>query len=330
MRRLLWVLFIATLQNYNPKDIDQVLETNRCTLASRIGRRGLATCAVAVSAPHRPEIDSIGHVLKHPNIDPVAITLGPVQVHWYGLMYLIGFLGGYWLGLYRAGRPDSGWRRQEVADLVFYVAIGVIAGGRFGYVLFYNPGYYLEHPLEIFFLWTGGMSFHGGLLGVLAAMWLYARKTGRQVLAVTDFIAPLVPIGLGAGRVGNFINQELWGRPTDLPWGMLFPATDPTAQPRHPSMLYEAFLEGLVLFAVLWLYSSRPRAVGAVSGIFLLFYGVFRFAVEFVRVPDAHIGYVAFGWVTVGQLLTLPMVIAGIWLIFRSTGGESGARPARK
>ncbi len=260
-------------------------------------------------------------MIQNPDIDPIAISVGPVQVHWYGLMYLVGFLGGYWLGLYRAGRPGSGWYRQEIGDLLFFIAVGIIAGGRLGYVLFYNISYYLSHPLEVLFIWTGGMSFHGGLLGVLLAMWWYGRKTGRAFLDVTDFIAPLVPIGLGAGRVGNFINQELWGKVTDLPWAMVFARTDPTAQPRHPSMLYEAGLEGVVLFAVLWWYSSRPRHRGAVSGLFLLAYGVFRFLVEFVRVPDAHIGYLGFGWLTMGHLLTIPMVVAGLWLLGRHPFG---------
>lgn len=257
-------------------------------------------------------------MITHPGIDPVAFSVGPVQVHWYGLMYLIGFLGGYVLGVYRAGRAGSDWQKQEIGDLVFYVAIGVIAGGRLGYILFYNFAYYLRHPLEVLYLWTGGMSFHGGLLGVLFAMWLYGRKTKRSFLAVTDFLAPLVPVGLGAGRIGNFINQELWGKATELPWGMVFPRTDATGLARHPSMLYEAFLEGLVLFIVLWLYSARPRPTGAVSGLFLLGYGGFRFVVEFVRVPDAHLGYLAFGWFTMGQLLSVPMILIGAWLMTRS------------
>ncbi len=267
-------------------------------------------------------------MLTNPNIDPVAFSLGPIKVHWYGLMYLVGFLGGYWLGVYRAGRPGSGWRKAEIADLLFYVALGVIAGGRLGYILFYNPGYYLQHPLEVLYLWTGGMSFHGGLLGVLTAMWLYGRHTQRSFLAVTDFLAPLVPVGLGAGRMGNFINQELWGKVTTVPWAMRFPATDPSSQPRHPSMLYEAFLEGLVLFAVLWIYSARPRATGAVSGLFLVCYGAFRFLVEFVRSPDAHIGYLAFDWVTVGQLLSVPMIVAGLWLLLRTPGSRETAGSA--
>lgn len=251
-------------------------------------------------------------MLVHPGIDPVAFSVGPVSVHWYGLMYLAGFAGGWGLGVMRAARPGSGWGTHEVADILFYIAIGVILGGRLGYVLFYNPAYFLSNPLEILELWSGGMSFHGGLLGVIAAMAWYARRTRRHFFQVADFIAPLTPLGLLAGRIGNFINQELWGRATDLPWAMVFPATDPQRLPRHPSMLYEAFLEGVVLFAVLWIYSRRPRQTGRVSGLFLVGYGVFRLAVEFVRQPDPHIGYLAFGWVTVGQLLSIPMVLFGV------------------
>jgi phosphatidylglycerol---prolipoprotein diacylglyceryl transferase len=252
-------------------------------------------------------------MLTYPNIDPVAVSFGPVAVHWYGLMYLIGFVASWWLGVVRARKPGSGWKAEEIGDLIFYGALGVIIGGRVGYILFYNFGLFVEDPLLLFRVWQGGMSFHGGLLGVLVAMWLYGRKTGRTFFQVTDFMAPFVPIGLGAGRIGNFINGELWGKPTDLPWGMVFPFLD--AQPRHPSMLYEALLEGLVLFAVLWLYSSRARPTRAVSGLFLLGYGLFRFGVEFVRQPDAHIGYLAMGWLTMGHVLSAPMILFGILLL---------------
>lgn len=250
----------------------------------------------------------------------MAFSVGPVSVHWYGLMYLAGFAAGYGLGVMRAARPGSGWNSNEVADVLFYIAIGVILGGRLGYVLFYNPAYYLQNPLEILQLWSGGMSFHGGLLGVIVAMAWFAHKTQRGFFQVADFIAPLTPLGLLAGRLGNFINQELWGRATDLPWAMVFPATDPARIPRHPSMLYEAFLEGVVLFAVLWIYSRRPRLTGRVSGLFLICYGVFRFLVEFVREPDAHIGYLALDWLTMGQVLSIPMVLFGLGVFFLPLG----------
>jgi len=255
-------------------------------------------------------------MLHAPDIDPVAIHLGRIQVHWYGLMYLIGFLGAWWLGIYRAKRPDSGWRPQEIADLLFYGALGVILGGRIGYVLFYNLPYYLEHPIEVFYIWSGGMSFHGGLIGVITAMWLYGRRTQRTFFAVADFVAPLTPVGLGAGRLGNFINHELWGKVTDVPWGMVFPNAGPL--PRHPSQLYEFSLEGVALFIILWVYARKPRPTGAVSGLFLLCYGIFRFLVEFVREPDVQLGYLAFGWVTMGQILSLPMILLGVWLLWWS------------
>ena len=257
-------------------------------------------------------------MIVHPNFDPVALSIGPLKIHWYGLMYLIGFLGGYWLGVYRAGRPSSAWRKQEVADLLVYIAIGVVLGGRLGFVSFYQPAYYFSNPLEIFFVWRGGMSFHGGLIGVIVATWLFGRHTSRGFWQVADFMAPLAPLGLGAGRIGNFINQELWGRVTDVPWAMVF-TTDPQRLPRHPSMLYEAFLEGVVLFILVWVYSARPRQAGAVSGLFLLGYGVFRFLVEFVREPDAHSGFIAFGWMTTGQALSVPMILFGLWLLWRSS-----------
>lgn len=251
-------------------------------------------------------------MLIHPQFDPVAIQLGPFGIHWYGLMYLVGFLGGLWLGKRRARQfPERGFTRHDVDDMLFYIALGVILGGRLGYVLFYQPAYYLAHPLEILALWQGGMSFHGGFLGVLLAMWLYARKSGKPWLALMDFVAPLVPIGLGAGRLGNFINAELWGRPTDLPWGVVFPQVD--ALPRHPSQLYEFGLEGVALFVVLWWFSGRPRPVGTVSALFLLGYGVSRFVIEFAREPDSFLGPLALG-LSMGQWLSLPMILAGVWL----------------
>lgn len=249
------------------------------------------------------------------DLDPVALQFGPLKVHWYGLMYLVGFAAGWWLGVVRARRPGSGWVRDEIADLLFYVAVGVIVGGRLGYVVFYNAGYYLENPSELLTIWRGGMSFHGGLLGVMAAMLFYGRKTGRSFLAVADFVAPLVPVALGAGRLGNFINQELWGKTTTVPWGVVFRGAGPL--PRHPTQLYEAALEGAALFAILWIFSRVPRPLGRVSGLFLAGYAVFRFAVEFLRLPDAHIGYLAGGWLTEGQLLCIPMVLFGAWLLLR-------------
>lgn len=265
-------------------------------------------------------------VMIAPDIDPVAVYLGPVAIHWYGLMYVVGFLGGWWLGVVKARRPGSGWRPEEIGDALFYIALGVILGGRLGYVLFYNFSHYVQRPLEVFFIWTGGMSFHGGLIGVCVALWFYARKTGRPFFAVTDFLAPLAPVGLGPGRIGNFINQELWGKVTDLPWGMVFRTGGP--EPRHPSQLYECALEGVALFLILWFYSVRPRPMGAVSGLFMICYGAFRFAVEFVREPDAQLGYIAFGWVTMGQVLSLPMIIFGAWLMWRALHRGNNTRPA--
>jgi len=251
-------------------------------------------------------------MLIFPQFDPVALKLGPLAIHWYGLMYLAAFLQFWWLGKHRLNL-HAGWDREQLDDLLFYGALGVVIGGRLGQVLFYEPGHYLAHPLEIAAIWKGGMSFHGGFLGVLAAITLWARKHRKPWLETTDFIAPLVPLGLLAGRIGNFINGELWGRVADptLPWAMIFPAAG--VLPRHPSQLYHAALEGLLLFIVLWLYSRRPRARGAVSALFLIGYGLCRFTVEFFREPDAGI----FGHsytVSMGQWLSLPMILAGLAL----------------
>lgn len=256
-------------------------------------------------------------MLTYPEFDPVAIQLGPLAIHWYGLMYLTGFGLFLWLGKRRLrsmARP--GWDDKLLDDLLFYGVLGVVLGGRLGEVLFYEPGYYFSHPLQIPAVWNGGMSFHGGFLGVLVAMFLFARRRGLRWLALMDFIAPLVPPGLGAGRIGNFINGELWGRPTDLPWGMVFPHADNL--PRHPSQLYEFAMEGLLLFLILWLYSSKPRPTGAVSGLFLIGYGSFRFIGEFSRNPDDGIfGLMTFG-VSMGQWLSLPMIVVGALLMQRA------------
>ncbi len=252
-------------------------------------------------------------MLTHPNFDPVAIHLGPIAIRWYGLMYLLAFVLVLILGRHRIkSQPWSGWRNSDLDDALFYGVLGVVLGGRLGYVLFYQPAHFLAHPLEIFAVWQGGMSFHGGFLGVLVAMGLFARKTGKHWLAITDFIAPLVPLGLGAGRIGNFINGELWGRPTDVPWAMIFPEHDQL--PRHPSQLYEFALEGLVLFALLWLFSRKQRPVGAVSGLFLVGYGTVRFLVEFTREPDSFLGLLALG-LSMGQWLSLPMIVAGLVML---------------
>ena len=262
-------------------------------------------------------------MLTYPEINPVAVAVGPFEVHWYGLMYLIAFVAGWWLGHIRTRRTGTEWRAEEISDLVFYFALGAVLGGRIGYTLMYNFSGFIDEPLVIFRIWQGGMSYHGGMMGVFVAMWLYGRHTGRTFFQVTDFLAPLVPIGLGAGRLGNFINGELWGSPTDLPWGMVFPFVDNL--PRHPSMLYEFFFEGLVFFAILWLFSRKPRPTMAVSGLYLICYGVFRFGIEFVRVPDAHIGFLAFYWLTMGHLLSFPMIVIGIAFFiyaYRRTDGK--------
>ena len=249
-------------------------------------------------------------MLTYPEIDPIIFGIGPLKIRWYGLMYVIGFLLAWWLARRRAKSSWSIIKPEQVDDLLFYGMLGVIVGGRVGYALFYGFDQLSSDPLYLFKITEGGMSFHGGLAGVMVAMWLYARRLGASVWAVLDFVAPITPLGLFFGRIGNFINGELWGKPTDLPWGFKV-----GGQVLHPSMLYEAVLEGLVLFIILWLFSRRERPVMSVAGLFLAFYGLFRFLVEFVRVPDSHIGYLAQDWLTMGQVLSLPMVIAGSALI---------------
>ena len=256
-------------------------------------------------------------MLIHPQFDPVAIHIGSYGIHWYGLTYLAGFLAFLWLGRRRiAALKEPSLNAKLLDDLLFYGVIGVILGGRLGYVLFYKASYYISHPLEILAVWQGGMSFHGGFLGVIIAMALIARSRQLTWLTITDFIAPLVPPGLAFGRIGNFINGELWGRPTDVPWAMVFPQVN--SLPRHPSQLYEFALEGVLLFALLWLYARKPRPIGAISGLFLIGYGSLRFLVEFTREPDNFLGLLSFG-LSMGQWLSLPMVIAGVLLMALST-----------
>jgi len=261
-------------------------------------------------------------MLTYPDIGEVALSLGPLQVRWYGLMYLVGFAAAWWLGRHRAARsglgPGPRWTAQQVDDLITYCVVGLILGARVGYTLFYNFSGFADDPLEILRLWHGGMSFHGGALGVALALWLFSRRSGHGLAEVADFLVPLAPPGLLAGRLGNFINGELWGRPTDLPWAMVFP--DPAAGnlPRHPSQLYEALLEGLVLFVILWVYSRKKRPPLAVAGMFLFLYGLFRFVVEFAREPDAQLGFIAFNWMSMGQLLCLPMLAVGGVILLRA------------
>lgn len=254
-------------------------------------------------------------MLVYPVIDPVAFHLGPLPVHWYGLMYLLGFVGCYSLLAWRLRHTTfpRGFSADQLSDILFYTALGVILGGRIGYILFYAWSEFIDNPGLIFKVWQGGMSFHGGLIGVIIALMIYARLHKKSLVDVTDLIAPVVPIGLATGRIGNFINGELWGRVTDMPWGMVFPNAGDL--PRHPSVLYEFFFEGVVLFIILWWFSAKPRPRFAVSGLFLLGYGVFRFAIEFFREPDAQVGFVAFDWLTRGQLLSIPMIILGSALL---------------
>ena len=250
----------------------------------------------------------------YPTINPIALDLGFIQIYWYGLMYLGAFLAAYFLANYRAKQSDH-WNPQQVEDLIFYGAIGVIVGGRLGYMLFYNLPHFLSDPLSIFAIQGGGMSFHGGFLGVLLAMVLFNRKYHKSFFTTMDFVAPLVPLGLGFGRMGNFINGKLWGKETTSPLGMFIQEQGVAC---YPSQLYEAFLEGLVLFIILWVYSQKSRPLMSVSALFLIFYGLFRFIIEFVREPDVQLGYLAFDWLTMGQLLSLPMIVLGVYLIFKA------------
>ena len=256
----------------------------------------------------------------HPQFDPVAIAIGPLAVRWYGLMYLVAFVAFYLSGRRRLAdarfRQASGLDARALEDLLFWGAVGVVVGGRLGYVLFYRPAHYLQHPLEALAIWQGGMAFHGGLLGVIVAIAWWCRARGLRLLPVMDVVAPSVPLGLAAGRLGNFINGELWGRITDVPWAMVFPQAG-DGLPRHPSQLYQFAGEGLLLFVLLWWYAARPRPAGAVAGAFLFGYAVLRFLAEFARQPDAFLGTLALG-LTMGQLLCVPMAAAGVWLWLRA------------
>ena len=273
-------------------------------------------------------------------IDPIALSAGPLKIHWYGVMYLLAFASAWWLGRRRVrdGRLP-GTDMNAFSDLLFYGMLGVVLGGRIGYILFYSFGAFLDNPLILLKVWEGGMSFHGGLLGVMIAGLWWTRRQKLHFFDTMDFVAPLIPLGLGFGRIGNFIGAELWGKYTQAGWGVIFPSTDPNllqmklapeqlhtqyaagaldSFARHPSQLYQAFLEGVLMFGVVWWFSSRPRPRYAVSGMFALLYGVFRFLVEFVRVPDEGIGYLAFGWLTMGQLLSVPLIALGLFLFWLS------------
>lgn len=262
--------------------------------------------------------------MLYPHFDPAAFSAFGFSLKWYGLMYVFAFFTAWALARLRARQSCGSWTAEQIDDLITVGMIGVVVGGRVGYMLFYDFAGLRADPLEIFRIWNGGMSFHGGLCGVMTALWWWGKHHGRAFLDIMDFAAPLVPPGLFFGRIGNFINSELWGAPTTVPWGM---ALQPGGVLRHPSQLYEAFFEGLVLFVMLWWYSSKPRPVGRVAGLFAFGYGVARFGVEFVRSPDAHIGYLAFGWLTMGQVLSLPLVALGLWLLLRNPAQPVSAPP---
>ncbi|MDO6638040.1 prolipoprotein diacylglyceryl transferase [Pseudoalteromonas carrageenovora] len=264
--------------------------------------------------------------LEFPQIDPIIFSVGPLSVRWYGLMYLIGFAFAMWFANRQAAKPNSGWTKEQVSDLLFYGMLGVILGGRIGYVLFYQFSYFIENPLYLFRIDQGGMSFHGGTLGVITAVAIFSWTRKKSLLQVGDFVAPLVPVGLLAGRIGNFINGELWGRVTDVPWAMVFPTGGPLA--RHPSQLYEAFFEGLVLFLILQWFIKKPRPAGSVAGVFLLGYGVFRFCIEYFRQPDAQLGLFA-DFISMGQILSLPMIVGGLGLLIWAYKQPQQAKTAK-
>ncbi len=264
-------------------------------------------------------------MITYPEISPIALDLGFAQIHWYGLMYLLAFLSAWALGNYRAKQKNSGWNKDEVSDVIFYGALGVILGGRIGYVIFYNLDKFLENPAIIVRIWEGGMSFHGGMLGVFAGLYLFGRKTGRSFFQVSDFIAVMVPLGLGFGRIGNFINKELWGRPVDgsIPWALDY--GDHIA--RHPSSIYQALTEGLLLFIILFVFSRKPRPTMAVSGVFMMGYGALRFTTEFFRTPDAQLGFVMFGWMSKGQQLSIPMIAFGLFIFIYAYKKQNKVKP---
>jgi len=257
--------------------------------------------------------EKIKFMLIHPQIDPIALHLGPFQIHWYGLMYLLAFTLGWLIAHYQIKYLHKNWTSEQVSELIFYGALGTILGGRIGYMIIYGLSDWVQHPLQVFKIWQGGMSFHGGLLGVLVAIYFFSRHFHKSFLETTDFTAPIVPLGLACGRIGNFINGELWGKPTEMPWGMLFPELDNL--PRHPSQLYEFSLEGLFLFILLFCYIQKPRIRGCTTALFLIFYGIFRFFIEFFREPDVQLGYL-YDCLTMGQILSLPMIIVGCGLYF--------------
>ena len=277
--------------------------------------------------------------MYYPEIDPIIFAIGPLAIRWYGLSYLAGFAMVWWLGKRRAQSHPGAWNAEQVSDLVFFGAMGAVLGGRIGYVFFYNVDLFLADPLYLFRMWEGGMSFHGGLLGVAVAMWLFSRKSERRLIDVLDFLVPLTPVGLGFGRLANFINMELPGRVTDGPFGLIYPCDvvrglNPMCLgpwenlARHPSPLYQAFSEGLLLFLIMWFATAKPKLAGFATGLFLIGYSSFRLCTEFFRSPDAHIGFIAFDWLTMGQLLSIPMMIAGILLLLWSRTQQVAANPA--